>query len=206
MVKSTINYYEKNASEFIETSLHADMTKMYEAFLRYIPEYGSILDAGCGSGRDSKFFCDKGYEVMAFDAAETMCTYASKLIGQPVQNMTFDEVDFQNKFDGVWACASLLHISRTHVLQIIDKLIEALVPGGVMYASWKSGAGERMSGERFFCDFNEESIRQLMQENNGIEILNIWTTGDVRADRINEYWVNVLLRKMFDDAEVMRDD
>jgi trans-aconitate methyltransferase len=72
---------------------------------------GHILDAGCGSGRDSSYFLDKGFDVSAFDASAELAKLASQLIHRPVTVCQFNEYESDKPFDGIWACASLLHVS-----------------------------------------------------------------------------------------------
>ena len=85
------------------------MESIYAPFLRYLPEHGSILDLGCGSGRDTLAFLQKAYQVEAIDYSESLVKKAQELTGLPVRHQSFYELDEENKYDGVWACASLLH-------------------------------------------------------------------------------------------------
>ena len=106
MIDKNVDYYNKNADSFFEGSINADMSEVRQRFLKYIPDGGKILDAGCGSGRDSKAFLDTGYDVVSFDASEEMCKRASKYIGKDVMNLRFEEISFDKEFDGRWACSS----------------------------------------------------------------------------------------------------
>ena len=139
-LETTIAFYDE---QYAESTAHLDMQKLYDRFEKYLSEGASVLDAGCGSGRDSKHFIEKGYTVTAFDASGIMCEYASKLTGQEVRKLTFQEMDYQDCFDGIWACASLLHVPEDELVSVIKKVIVALKPGGVLYASWKYGKGTR---------------------------------------------------------------
>ena len=110
-LETTIAFYDE---QYAESTVHLNMQKFYDRFEKYLPEGASVLDAGCGSGRDSKHFMERGYTVTAFDASETMCECASKLTGQEVRKLTFQEMDYHDCFDGIWACASLLHVQKNN--------------------------------------------------------------------------------------------
>ena len=89
----TLDYYNKNASEYFEQTLNGNFTENYEKFLSRIPQNAYILDLGCGSGRDSKYFIENGYKVKAIDGSIEMCKLASEYIGQEVECMKFDELN-----------------------------------------------------------------------------------------------------------------
>ena len=193
-ISKNIDYYNKNADSFFEGSVNANMSYERDKFIALLPVGGKILDAGCGSGRDSKAFLEQGFEVTAFDASEEMCKRASEYIGQEVINMLFQDVSFKDEFDGIWASASLLHVSIDELPVIIKKMNEALKSGGIMYASFKYGDGTKMRGERRFSDFNEKSIVPLF-ENAGFSIIYNEVGADNRPGRENEMWVNVIVKK-----------
>ncbi len=183
--------YNKNAESFFEGSVNADMSGVRNRFLKYVPAGGRILDAGCGSGRDSKAFLDAGYDVVSFDASEEMCKRASEYIGREVLNLRFEDISFDKEFDGIWACATLLHVPMNELPGIMQKLHGALKPGGAIYASFKYGEGTVSRGERQFTDFTEKSIVPLF-ENAGFEIVSNIVGSDSRPGRENEKWVNVI--------------
>ena len=141
--KRTLSYYDENASAFCEGTRNADMSEMRGRFLQYLKPGTLILDVGCGSGRDSKFFMESGYRVVALDGSKEMCRQASAYLGQEVQCRRFEEIDEKEVYDGIWACASLLHVPYELLSKVIAKLITALVDGGGLYASFKYGEEER---------------------------------------------------------------
>ena len=191
MIDKNVEYYNKNADSFFAGSLMADMSVVQNRFLSYIPAGGRILDAGCGSGRDSKAFLDAGYDVVSFDASEEMCKRASEYIGKDVLNMRFEDISFDHEFDGIWACASLLHVPENELPGILEKMKNALKPNGVIYASFKYGKGTTFRGERQFSDFTEVSVVPLF-ETVGLEIVNNIVGTDSRPGREDEKWVNVI--------------
>ena len=190
----TIAYYNKNAQDFCENTKDADMGFCRDKFLQYLTKGSCILDAGCGSGRDTKEFIAAGYDVVAMDASAKICEEASKYIGQPVLNLTFHEIDFVNEFDGIWACASLLHVSREEMGEALNCLRTALKEDGVLYASFKYGDDEEVINGRFFNYYNETSAADLFKTGS-FDVLEIFITQDVREGRKSEQWVNILARK-----------
>lgn len=195
MIDKNVDYYNRNADSFFEGSINADMSGVRARFLSYVPAGGRILDAGCGSGRDSKVFMEAGYDVVSFDASEEMCKRASEYIGREVKNMRFEEMSFANEFDGIWACASLLHVAFEKLPEIVKKLHEALRTNGAVYASFKYGEGTKIRGDRVFSDFTEESVIPLF-ENAGFKIVSNVVGTDSRPGREDEKWVNVICVKL----------
>ena len=192
-INANIEYYNKNADIFFAGSVNADMSDDRKKFLVYVPAGGRILDAGCGSGRDSKAFLDAGYNVVAFDASEEMRKRASKFIGKEVLDLRFEDISFDKEFDGIWASASLLHVSMNELPEVISKMNRALKENGAIYASFKYGEGTTPRGERLFSDFSEKSIVPLF-ENAGFEIISVEVGPDSRPGREAEKWVSVIGR------------
>ncbi len=193
MKNLNIEYYNRNADSFYQNSVEADMSEWRNRFLKHIPDGGRILDAGCGSGRDSKAFIKEGYSVVAFDASREMCKKASELLGQEVWQMRFDEMSFDEEFDGVWACASLLHVSENDLPEVLSKIHKALKDNGLFYASFKYGDGVIQRGDRVFTDFKEEGIKVLLGKG-GFKVIESGITTDVRPGRENEKWTNVIAK------------
>lgn len=196
-VSSTIEYYNSNADTFFNDTVNADMRYCLDRFLDTLEDKeGSIriLDAGCGSGRDTKYFLEEGFLVDAFDASEEMCRKASEYTGIDVKCMSFEEFEEENIYDGIWACASLLHVERDRLEDILVRLGKGLTGSGKMYASFKKGEGDRIKEGRYFTDMTEDSARELFEEA-GLKVLDVFVTGDVRDGRVEQQWVNVIAEK-----------
>ena len=136
-MNTTINYYNLNAKNFIENTQNADMHLAQEKFLQLLPGSASILDFGCGSGRDTKYFLEKGYQVAATDGSSELCKLASAFTGIEVKEMLFQDLDASGKYEGIWACSSILHLSKKELLPVIRKMCDALKDNGVIYTSFK---------------------------------------------------------------------
>jgi len=194
-ISKTLEYYNKNAGSFAEGTQDVDFTMMQDSFLEYIPKGGYILDFGCGSGRDARYFKDKGFRVDAVDGSEEMVKVAAAHSGLPVRLMLFQDLDAGEEYGGIWACSSIPHLHRTELAEVMQKIRAALRPGGILYTSFKYGdfSGERNG--RFFTDMTEESFGRLLEDTGGFDIIRLWITSDVRPGRDSEKWLNVLLRK-----------
>lgn len=195
VVDKTLEYYQKNADLFVEGTVSADMHDAQMRFLRMLLPHAYILDFGCGSGRDAKAFLDQGYQVDAVDGSPELCCMASELIGKPVKQMLFDDLSVSNQYDGIWACASILHLPRRDLVGVLQKISNALKTDGVLYTSFKYGSYEGMRDGRYFTDFTEESLGNLMDEVPSLLIVDTWITDDVRPER-EERWINTLARRI----------
>ena len=191
MSNSNIEYYNMHADDFFEGSVDADMSEWRNRFIKYLPDGGRVLDAGCGSGRDSKAFIMQGFSVVAIDASREMCKRASELLGQEVWQMRFDEMSFDDEFDGVWSCASLLHVQVSEMADVLKKIKHGLRPEGIFYASFKYGEGETVKDVRSFTNYTLESVCELLK-GAGFRVLECDISYDVRPGREEEKWVNVI--------------
>jgi mutator protein MutT len=197
--KPTSAFYNDNAKAYYDETLVNDMNKVRNRFLAALPDDSNeqnILDLGCGSGRDSKAFIDAGFTVTALEASEDLAILAEELIGQPVLNMRYQQLQIKNTYEGIWACASLLHCPDSQIEYVMQKCINALKDNGVFYFSFKYGEGERLDERgRFFNDYTVDSLEALIEKFTELEVVDIWreTTplrGQVQA------WINGIVRKV----------
>ncbi|MFA7674391.1 MAG: class I SAM-dependent methyltransferase [Clostridia bacterium] len=193
---NTIEYYNINAEDFIQRTIDIDMGKCYGLFLNYLKPGQTILDLGCGSGRDSKYFLESGFNVVSIDGSPVLCKRASEYIGQEVICNRFEDITYEDKFDGVWACASLLHVKREVLPDILRLISKALKRNGYLYASFKYGWGERITEERLFNGYTEKDIDLLFNSHNGLKCLHYYVTEDARADRKDEKWLTVIAQNI----------
>lgn len=195
MLNKTINYYDTNAKEFVEGTLNVDFKATQDKFINKLPAKGYILDFGCGSGRDTKYFLDKDFNVEAIDGSIELCKIASEYTNIKVNHMYFNELSIVNKYDGIWACSSILHLSLDDLVDVFKRMSKALKDEGIIYTSFKYGdfSGERNG--RFFTDMTEDSFAKLIANVENLKVEEQWITADVRPQRGNEKWLNLILRK-----------
>ena len=191
----TIDYYNQNAKNFIENTQNVDMHLAQDKFLQLLDSQSSILDFGCGSGRDTKYFLEKGYHVTATDGSAELCKLASAFTGIEVKEMLFQELDDINKYDGIWACSSILHLPKKELFPVLRKMCIALKSAGVIYSSFKDGDFEGERNGRYFTDFTEDTFRDFIKDIPELTIEDHWITSDVRPGRGNEKWLNLIIRK-----------
>lgn len=191
----TNQYYNENAQSFFDTTVNVDVQKLYDRFLPRIEKHGKILDAGCGSGRDSKHFLSLGYHVEAFDANESLVALASEYLSHNVTQATFELFSAKPKsFDAIWACASLLHVPSEELPCTFLRLGEFLKPDGIFYCSFKYGNTEQIRNGRFFADMNEQTLADTLYETK-LNIVETWISSDARPGRETEQWLNAILVK-----------
>ena len=164
-MNTTINYYNLNAKNFIENTQNADMHLAQEKFLQLLPGSASILDFGCGSGRDTKYFLEKGYQVASTDGSAELCRLAGSFTGIKVKEMLFQELN------------------------------EIGVDNGVIYTSFKYSNFEGERNGRYFTDFMEDTFREFIKVIPELTVEDQWITLDVRPGRGEEKWLNLILRK-----------
>jgi SAM-dependent methyltransferase len=192
----TIPFYDEHGQSFFDRSINANLNRLYDAFEKYLPENAHIFEVGCGSGRDAKAFIERGYRVTASDGSATMVKLAQEYLGQEVLYLPFDKIDFDGEFDAIWANACLLHVPRDEMPAVFQRLSKALKTGGVWYASFKEGQGEKISDDgRTFTFYNEDTMREFVAQFDTLEILEMTVSEDTRPDHKGEYWLNVFMQK-----------
>lgn len=191
----TLDYYNNNTAAFVESTQSVLMTEAWLRFTSKLPKGSVILDFGCGSGRDTKYFLEHGYRVEAIDGSEELCKVASGYTGIKVKNQLFTDLSEMQKYDAVWACSSILHASSSDLIVIMKKIWTALKFNGILYASFKYGNFEGERNGRYFTDFTDESFSSLLKKSADFDMIEEWITNDVRPGRENEKWLNVILQK-----------
>jgi SAM-dependent methyltransferase len=191
----TLAYYNTNAKTFTEGTINVDFSSVQNKFLDKLESGASILDFGCGSGRDTKFFLENGYTVEAIDGSDQLCKIASEHTGIEVKNILFRDLQEVRKYDAIWACSSILHLSYAELVDVMKKIVVALKDKGLLYTSFKYGVFEGIRNGRYFIDMTEDSLEKLLQEVGGIEVEELWVTSDVRPGRGEEKWLNLFLQK-----------
>lgn len=194
---NTLEYYNKNAQLYCEQTLVGNLNENYERFLSRLPSKAYILDFGCGSGRDSKYFLDNGYNVKAIDGAIEMCKLASKYINREVECMKFEELDDENIYDGIWACSSILHIEKEKLAEIFTKMINALKDNGVIYTSFKIGTGYEVKEGKYYNFLTKEEMEETLKKTGkNVKIIDYFETlPSAKRNAQNTIWGNFIIKK-----------
>lgn len=195
-IASTKEYYDRNAHRYFESTVGVDMSAVYDRFLSYVPAGGRILDAGSGSGRDTVVFLKRGYVVEAFDVSSSLAALSTELTGVRTEVKSFEDLEETERYDGIWACASLLHVSESGLPGIMVRLARALKRGGALYVSFKQGRGERVLADgRRFTDLDEPALRGLIQSCNGLVLKEIWVSRGEDKFKGRGGWINAVAVK-----------
>ena len=194
-IDKTLKYYNENAQSFASGTVSVKFTEVQDKFLEKLNPDTYILDFGCGAGRDKKYFLSRGYQIDAIDGSEQLCRIASKYTGIKVRQMLFQELDEKEKYDGIWACASILHLPKKQLREVLKNMYAALKSKGWIYTSFKYGEFEGERNGRYFTDFTTDTFKDFIHDMHGLKIEEQWITGDVRPGRGEEKWLNLLLQK-----------
>jgi len=193
---ANIQYYDENAHAFFENTSNADLLDIQNRFLSHIKTGRKILDLGCGSGRDARYFLDCGYEVEATDGSPEMCRLASALLNQPVKQMLFQDLQYIETYDGIWACASILHMKKAELPDMFRRIDVALKKEGVFYTSFKHGTFEGMRNGRYFTDLDKPALELILKDAAlTMKPVDLWISDDARVERRSEQWFNIIFVK-----------
>lgn len=187
-----MNYYDAKSQEFIDSTLALDMSALYAEFEPYLKPGELILDLGCGPGRDLKYFNQK-YKAIGLEPSKTLAAFARDYSGSEVIESDIQSFETEMKFDGIWACASLLHLKSSELSTVFKKLSKMLKPNGIIYTSFKYGDFEGERNGRYFTDLTEESVVNYLEES-GLVVKKYWVTEDIRPGRSSEKWLNLLIQ------------
>jgi len=190
---NTLDYYNRNAEAYALQTWALNMADWYTDFEKCLKPGAHILDLGCGGGRDSRHFMEKGFSVVPVDGSPEMCRAAEAYTGVPVRCVKFSELDYKEEFDGIWANASLLHVPKEEYGAVIKKVERAMKPDAVLYGSFKHGEGERDIEGRHFSFYNEGDLDGLTN----LRLIKYWISDDLRPDH-PEKWLCTLWRKQVD--------
>ena len=189
---TTLSWYRDNAIQYAEETRNSLVLDALWEFLSRIKEGGTILDYGSGSGRDSAYFLDKGFSVDSLDGSAEMKTQAERLFGIKVKLASFLSLEEKDKYDGIWAQASILHLEE-HDLRVALTLIErALKRDGVFYSSFRKGEGDGYENGRWYTNMTERRFLSFLPASLYVE--KIWESQDVRPG-VSRTWLSIICRK-----------
>ena len=188
------NYYESNAEHYAAETIYADMSEQYQSVLPLLKKGAKILDVGSGSGRDACYFQKQGYQVTALEPSKNLGREIRKVFSGEIVCSDIQSYQPMERYDGIWACASLIHLQEEEILCFFKKMDMYLSDNGIVYASGKCGisTGEVADG-RFFLEFTEQLVEKILTVNKQLQLEQLWYTEDVRGRR-GFRWLNVVLR------------
>lgn len=193
---NTLDYYNKNAKLYFEQTVEGKLSENYNKFLSKIPEEAYILDFGCGSGRDSKYFMEKGYKVKAIDGSIEMCKLASEYINQSVECMKFNELNEENTYDAIWACSSILHVEKEELPNILNKMIKALKANGIIFTAFKKGEGYEIKDGKYYNFLTKEELESTLSKiSKNVKIVDYFETLSSTKRPEKVVWSNYILHK-----------
>ena len=198
----TLSYYDEQASTYYQQTHAVSLEDIYSQFIDKLTSESdqTILDVGCGSGRDSIYFASLGFTVTAVDGSAKLLNLAKEDCEHDIDwlQLRFKDIvkqNWVNYFTGIWACASLLHLPFNELPSVLNILVAALKTGGIIYLSFKYGNSERLDGDRFFCDMNDRRIEQLLTKVPSVTLVRSWQSYDKRYDN-STVWFNVIIVKL----------
>lgn len=172
-----------------------NLSENYERFFSRLSKGAYILDFGCGSGRDSKYFLDNGYKVKAIDGSKEMCKLASKYINQEVTCMKFEELSDTSTYDGIWACSSILHVEKEKLDSVLEKMINAIKVDGVIYASFKIGNGYEIKEGKYYNYLTKDEMELLLRDKNAKIVDYFETLPSTKREAKGTVWGNFIIKK-----------
>ncbi len=190
-MRGSTEFYDNDPEGYSKKTFDADVSEIRDRFLKYVPKGSKILDLGCGSGRDTLFFSRNGYVPVPVDGSEGMCAIARRNTGIEVRRLMFSDLDYENEFDAVWACSTLLHVPSKELPDIMSKVRRAMKDGAVFYLSFKEGTFEGCREGRMYTDMTQDSLRSLC-ERCGFRTLEIWSSLEPGRQTV---WCNAIVRK-----------
>lgn len=194
-MNTTIEYFDQNAERCFADAFTITERTNQDHFLSYVKPGGSILDFGCGSGRDTAYFRERGYRVTPTDGSREMCRLASEYLGMPVRVLEFGELEDVDRYDGIFASASIMHVEYERLLDILPKLARALRKEGVLYVSFKYGETDGYLGKRYYTNMTEERLARMLAQVPQLEVVEQGIFGNEHPGQPDFRWLYAYLRK-----------
>ena len=187
-------YYESNAKCYAAETFSADMSEQYQRFLPMLKNGAKILDVGSGSGRDAYYFQKHGYQVTALEPSKNLCKEIQKVFSGEIICSDIQNYQPTERYDGIWACASLIHLHEEVLLHFFEEIHQLLICDGIVYASGKNGIPTRKAEDgRYFLEFTEQLVEKILAINEQLKLEQLWYTEDV-SGRKGFRWMNVIFR------------
>lgn len=189
-------YYESNAKHYAAKTFSANMSEQYQRFLPLIKKNAKILDVGSGSGRDACYFQKNEYQVTALEPSKNLCREIQKVFCGETVCLDIQNYRPTERYDAIWACASLIHLQEKEVLYFFDKIDLYLKENGIVYIFGKNGIPTGVAKDgRYFLEFTEQLIKKILEVNKQIKLVQLWYTEDV-SGRKGFWWMNAIFKQI----------
>ena len=193
----TIAHYDRFAEAYREGTRDHDVDQNYAALLGAIegdPPY-SILDLGCGPGRDLRYFRSLGHDAVGLDGSTEFVAMARSYSGCDVLQQDFLAMELpESRFDGIFANASLFHVPSQELPRVLTGLSETLRPRGVLFCSSPRGNNEEgLSGDRYSCFFDHDTWRNYVTAAGFFEVTHYYRPPGL--PRHKQWWLATVWRK-----------
>ena len=195
-IQDNLKYYNENYKSY-ENDKHKiiNFEQIYQPFLQNLKQDSLILDFGCGTGRDILYFLNAGYKVEGIDGSKKMCMIAEKNTGLKIKCLNFLDFSENNKYDGIWACASLVHLNHQDLINTIRKISQSLKKGGYFYTTFKYGTFEGIRNGRYFIDMTEERFKMILKNFTDLTLIYTYYNESYVENQHNKEWINFVLQK-----------
>jgi SAM-dependent methyltransferase len=203
---STVGHYERSSASFWEGTRDHDVSQNVAALLRHMsaPPPASVLDLGCGPGRDLATFRALGYEAVGLDGSASFVRMAREHSGCEVWQQDLLALELPPaRFEGIFANAVMFHIPRQELHRVLLQLHAALRPGGVLFCSNPHGPDiERWQGQRYGCYLTLETWRAQMHSGGFIELEHYYRPEGL--PRAEQPWLASVWRRGAETGPVQR--
>ncbi len=193
--RETLEVYGRKAADYVAMANRERNDRPLDAFIKSLPAQARVLDLGCGPGSAAARMAQAGMQVDAWDATPEMAALAREQFGLEVRVATFDELDADAVYDGIYANFSLLHAPRSEMPGHLDRIAKALTAHGLLHIGLKTGIGERRDSLGRFYAYYEESELAGLLDTAGFEILSRATGTEAGLDGVEAPWIVVRARK-----------
>jgi SAM-dependent methyltransferase len=187
------DFYDRHSRDYFLRTVSIDPAPFLTPFAVSLAGGATVLDVGCGSGRDLLWLKERGFRVTGLESSPGLAELAAAHAGCDVITGDFEQYDFSRfSFDAVMACGSLVHVPHQRLAGVLKNILKALAPGGIFYVSLKKGSGTKTDAfGRTFYLWEKESLNDLWQE---LGLTEIHVSAGSSALNSGDDWLAYVLR------------